>query len=127
MNTGKKLGIWLDHAHAHLIKFTADPMETVAFESKFTHQDKAASLSRSEKGMHDKENHQQAEYFKKLGEVMRGYEEVVLFGPTDAKNELYNTLKDNPLFSEVRIFVVPADKMSAHEEHAFVRDYFSKG
>ena len=100
MTTAKSLGIWMDHASAHLMEFTTDPIETKIIESKFTHQAKEDSLNRSEHMMHNREQHQQAEYYKKLGETIKNYEEVILFGPTDAKVELLNVLRANHLFEK---------------------------
>ena len=76
--------------------------------------------------MHNKEQHLNLEYYKKLGEIIRKYEEVVLFGPTSAKVELYNMLQADHLFSKVKIEVQQADKMTENQQHAFVKNYFSK-
>jgi hypothetical protein len=126
MKAEKKLGIWMDHASAHLMEFTSNPIETKTIKSEFTHQVKEFSLSKSENLMHNKEQHEQADYYKKLGEVIKNYEEVILFGPTEAKVELYNVLHTNQLFSKIKIEVKQADKMTENQQHAFVREYFSK-
>ena len=76
--------------------------------------------------VHHKEQRQQSDYFKKLGEIVRKYEEVLLFGPTDAKVELLNFLNEDHRFSKVKITVKRSDKMTENQQHAFVRDYFSK-
>ncbi len=125
MTSGKKLGIWMDHSNAHLMEFTSDPIESKTIESEFTHQDKEQTLVKSEKGMHNKEQHKQSEYYKKLGEVIRNYDEVVLFGPTEAKQQLYNLIKDDHLFEKVKIEVKQSDKMTENQQHAFVKKYFS--
>ena len=122
----KRVGIWMDHSTAHIMEYTQEPIETKSVESKFTHEEKEDSLGRSEHVMHNKEQHQQAEYYKKLGEVIRDYDEVVLFGPTDAKSELLNVLTADHRFAKTRIFIKQADKMTENQQHAFVKDYFSK-
>ena len=126
MKTAKNLGIWMDHSSAHLMEFTTDPIETTTIESKFTHLVKEQSLERSERIMHNKEQHQQSEYYKKLGEVIKNYAEVILFGPTEAKVELFNSLKSDHQFSNVKIEIQNTDKMTENQQHAFVREYFSK-
>ena len=126
MTTAKNLGIWMDHSSAHLMEFTTDPIETKTIESKFTHQVKLESLNRSEHIMHNKEQHQQSEYYKKLGEIIKNYEGVILFGPTEAKVELFNILKTDHHFKKIKIEVKQADKMTENQQHAFVREYFSK-
>lgn len=126
MTTAKKLGIWMDHSNANLMEFTSGPIETKILSSDFTHEDKEKSLGRSENRMHNRQNHEQAEYYKKLGEVIRHYEDVVLFGPTDAKVELFNLLRSNHLFAKIKIEVLQADKMTENQQHAFVKSFFSE-
>ena len=127
MATEKKIGIWMDHSSAHLMEFTSDVNETKTIASKFTHEEKVDSLSKGENRMHNKEQHQQSEYYKKLGEVIRNYNAVILFGPTDAKVELFNLLKADHLFAKIKIEIKSTDKMTANQQHAFVREYFSEG
>jgi Lhr-like helicase len=125
MVLGKKIGIWMDHSHAHLTEFATDPIESKLVSSTFTHQEKIHTQNKGENLMHNKEQHEQGAYYKELSEIIRGYDHVLLFGPTSAKDELYNTFKDNPLFKEVSVSIFPADKMTENQEHAYVRDYFS--
>ena len=125
MTTAKNLGIWMDHSSAHLMEFT-DTIETKTIDSKFTHEAKEQSLEKSENLMHNKEQHQQSEYYKKLGEIIKNYEDVILFGPTDAKVELFNILRADHLFAKIKIEIKQTDKMTEHQQHAFVRDHFSK-
>ena len=127
MSTTKKLGIWMDHSSAHLIEFTADRSAIKIIESKFTHQAKELSLHQGESHMHTKEQHQHAEYYKQLGEIIQNYAAVILFGPTDAKVELFNTLKTDNRFAKIDIEVKQADKMSENQQHAFVKKHFSGG
>lgn len=125
MSTVNRIGIWMDHSSAHLMEFTTEPIKSTIIESKFTHQEKEHSMNRSENIMHNKEQQLQSEYYKKLGESIKNYDEVVLFGPTDAKVELFNTLKSNHLFAKIKIEVKQSDKMTENQKHAFVREYFS--
>lgn len=126
MKTAKHLGIWMDHSSAHLTEFTAELMETSTITSKFTQQEKEHTLNRSEHVMHNKEQHQQSAYYKELGEIIKNYEEVLLFGPTSAKTELFNVLRENHLFAKIKLEVKNADKMTENQQHAFVKEYFSK-
>lgn len=126
MTTAKNLGIWMDHSSAHLMEFTTDPIETKTIASKFTHEEKEHSLDKSEHLMHNKEQHQQSEYYKKLGEAIKNYEEVILFGPTDAKVELFNILRADHRFEKTKIEIKQTDKMTENQQHAFVREHFSR-
>lgn len=115
----------MDHSRAHLMEFTVDPIETIIIESKFDHEEKHGSMNKGENRMHSKEQQQQTEYFKELSEVIRNYGEVILFGPTEAKAELYNILKADHRFENIKIEVKQSDKMTQNQEHAFVRTHFS--
>jgi hypothetical protein len=126
MNTGKKLGIWMDHSSAHLTEFSNNPIVTKIIVSKFTHEDKEHSLDKGESMMHKKEQHKHAEYYKEIGEAIKNYDEVVLFGPTDAKAELFNILRSDHLFAKIKIEIKQTDKMSEYQQHEFVKDHFNK-
>jgi hypothetical protein len=126
MTIAKHLGIWMDHSVAHLMEFTPDPIETKDIELDFTHQEKEHSLSQNESMMHNKEQHKQLEYYKKLGEIIKNYEDVIIFGPTDAKVELLNVLRADNLFVKIKIEIQHADKMTENQQHAFVKNYFLK-
>ena len=126
MTGTKQLGIWMDHSTAHIIEFSTESNETTTINSNFTHEVKETTLRKSENLMHNKEQHQQHEYYKKLGEVIKNYGEVILFGPTDAKEELFNVLKEDRHFEDIRIFVQHSDKLTENQQHAFVRDYYKK-
>jgi len=126
MKTATELGIWMDHQTAHLMEFTTDPIQTTTLDSKFTHEEKELALGKSESLMHHKEQHEQASYYKALGEIIRSYNAVLLFGPTDAKVELFNLLGKDHRFEAVKIDVEQTDKMTTNQQHAYVKAYFSK-
>src|ERR1700683_210744 len=121
----KNLGIWMDHAHAQLMEFAIDPITTNIISNPFTHRDKVHSLGKSEEGMHQKEQQGQAKYYRELGAIIRNFEDVVLFGPTNAKVELLNILRADHQFEHVRLETRESDKMTQNEQQAFVRNYFS--
>jgi hypothetical protein len=126
MTSTKSAGIWMDHSSAHVMEFTAQPIATTVIESAFTAQTKEKSMEKSEHLMHNKEQQQQSAYFKKISTVIKTYDRVLLFGPTNAKLELFNLLQTDEQFKKVSIEVLQADKMTPAQEHAFVRNHFSK-
>ena len=126
MITSKNIGIWMDHSNAHLMDFSNNEIESRNLSSAFTRDEKEFSLSKSEKGMHNKEQHQQAEYYKNIGDIIKNYSNVLLFGGTTAKTELSNVLKEDARFAKINIEVKHTDKMTENQQHAFVKDYFSK-
>ena len=126
MTAAKSLGIWMDHSSAHLMEFSNDSIETNIIESKNMQGDKEHDMSRGEKMMHNRQQQQDSDYYKKLAEAIRNYESVILFGPTDAKAELHNILKADHHFDDIKIEVKQADKMTENQEHAFVKEHFAK-
>jgi stalled ribosome rescue protein Dom34 len=125
MTTATNLGIWMDHSNAHLMEFTTEPLTTMIISSRFTHREKEHSIGRSENGMNQKEQHGHHDYYKKIGEAIKNYQDVLLFGPTTAKTELFNMLKADHHFEKIKIETKDADKMTQNEQHAFVRQHFS--
>ncbi len=126
MRIEKKLGIWMDHSTAHVMEFSIDTIETEKVESEFTHQEKEHSLSKSENLMHNKEQQKQGAFYKHLADIIKNYDDVILFGPTNAKVELLNILNADHHFENIKIRVEQADKMTENQEHAFVKEYFAK-
>lgn len=122
-----QVAVWMDHATAHLIEYPVNQVESQVIISRFTHQEKEDTLSRGERKMHNTERHEELGYYKAIGEAIRKYDSVLLFGPTEAKSELYNVLKANHNFSGVRFTLEDTDKMTPNQERVFVQEYFSKG
>ena len=127
MTTQKKLGIWMDHANAHLIEFSTDPATLDNVELQYSHEEKEETvMSKGEHVMHNKEQQQQGEFYKSIAEIIKNYQEVILFGPTDAKVELSNILKEDHHFDKIKVSVETTQKMSENQMKAFVKDFFSK-
>ena len=116
----------MDHASAHLMELTSGDMETKIINSTFTNEEKEKTLHKGEKAMHHKEQHERLAYFKEIAAVIKDYEKVLLFGPTDAKTELLNLLKADHHFDKINIETRRADKMTENQQHAFVKAYFFK-
>lgn len=123
MTNASYLGIYMDHSIAHLMEFSTEEIDTKRIPATFSSEDDAF---KGERHTHHKEQHEQAAFYKKLGEIMLNYEEVLLFGPTEAKDELFNLLKADHRFEKLKITVKTADKMTENQEHAFVKAFFSK-
>ena len=120
------LGIWMDHSRANLMEYSTKPIQTITIECAFTHEVKEDVLEKSESMMLHKQKQLQSAYYKKLGEAIINYDHVILFGPTSAKVELLNLIKEDLHFTNIKIEVAGADKMTENQQHAFVRDHFSK-
>ena len=124
METKKQIGVWMDHSVAHIMEQKNNDILTNSIKSEFTHQEKEHSLSKNENLMHNKEQHMQSNYYKKISDAVLGHNEILLFGPTTAKEELSNLLKTDHHFANVKISVKHADKMTENQQKAFVKEYF---
>jgi acetyl-CoA carboxylase beta subunit len=105
---------------------TSGTIETSIIGSKFTHQEKSESLDSSESLMHHKEQHEEGAYYKQLSQAIKQYDDVVLFGATQAKKELYNILRADHSFEKIRVEVKPTDRLTEPQQEAFVRAHFAK-
>jgi stalled ribosome rescue protein Dom34 len=126
MKAKKRLGIWMDHNNAHLMEYNSEAFKVDTISSHIVEPTKSEDLKHNEKGVHNKENQTLHLYYKNLMDVIKNYEEVVLFGPTAAKTELHNLIKKDHRFDKLFIETKSSDKMSFSEQHAFIKNYFSK-
>jgi hypothetical protein len=123
MNNIRKLGIWMDHSNAYLMELANDII-VQRVVSELANHETEFNFYKGEKLIHKKEQHLQLSYYKKIGDIIKKYQDVVLFGPTDAKNELLNQIKTDHLFEDIKIEVKNSDKMTEDQMKTFVRDYF---
>jgi hypothetical protein len=59
-----------------------------------------------------------------LSLIIKDFDEVVLFGPTSAKTELFNLLRKDRNFGKIKIEVKNADKLTENQLSAFVKEHF---
>jgi stalled ribosome rescue protein Dom34 len=74
--------------------------------------------------MHSTENRERAAYYKELSHVIRGYKEIILFGPGSAKTELFNLLKEDHIFHNIAVETEQTDKMTQDQMNTFVRKHW---
>ncbi len=125
MKSVKRVGIWMDHSTANIMEVSNGMVRSKTLESIPAFPEQVENLRLDESLMHNKEQNQYANFYKKLSYIINDYNEVLLFGPTDAKTELFNLLKNNRQFEKVKISVQPADNMTDSQQEAFVKDFFN--
>jgi hypothetical protein len=125
MKRRKRLGIWMDHSIAHLMEFTNKHFEIKTIESKLTNELKIENLSKIESITPNKKKRLLLDYYKKLSEAIKDYEQVILFGPTDAKIEFFDLLSEDIRFLKIKFEIKNTDKMTENQQQAFVQEYFS--
>ena len=122
----KQMGIWMDHSIAFLMELENDKVVESIVELEVPQLETDYDSGKNEKLKYNKEQQFQSSYYKKLIDNIKSNQEVVLFGPTDAKNELLNLIKDEHLTEKIKIEIQHSDKMTAIQMHDFVRAYFKK-
>lgn len=124
MKSIKQLGIWMDHSVANLIELSNDKMakRTVKLIPAFP--GSVENLRLNESLINNKENDHLTDFYQKISDIIKKFDEVLLYGPTQAKTELFNQLKKNIHFDRIKIDVQPAENMTENQQEAFVKKYF---
>lgn len=121
----KKLGIWMDHTIAHLYEIKNKSMTSNTLESIFLQSEKQ-NFGRDESLKQNTEQNQDLDFYKRLGEVIKEYAEVFLFGPTNAKKELFNLLREDTQYNDIKFELETTDKLTENQMHAFVKEHFER-
>lgn len=124
METIKKIAVYMDHFTANIIEYTDTAKEINIVKSEFNHFEKEEILQKGESHLHNKEQDMQNIFYKKLRDEMLNYNEILLFGPTTAKTELYNILNEDSNFSNIKITIKNTDKLTDKQLIGFVNDCF---
>lgn len=120
MYTQKSIGIWIDEDSAHLIEFRKLRVETVIIRSRIKEKEKF--LQPKEELIDD--SNRQENFFKKISDQLKHFDNILVFGPDDAKWTFEKYLKMSPLFANKNIITQTADKMTDNHKHATVNKHF---
>lgn len=135
----KKIGIWMDHAQAKLINpddidlsirelaSTLNPRERIAGETADGIKLGGFRSSNNEFAKHEKEQNATHAYYKKLAVELLPYDMILIFGPTTARQEFYNYLKEEHNFSNKVITTVDGNYNTDNQLKAFVKKSFADG
>lgn len=118
------IGVWLDHQHAHLMEYTFGPAVNKELEPKFSHLVNEQNIHRSDNVMHCQSQLKDTIYYQQIGEVIKPFPHVVLFGPSENKHELYGYLRGSHLFDTIFIEVMKDVNMSEYQQHNLMCDFF---
>lgn len=125
MNATKKAGVWMDYSEAHIMEFSENPIEIKVIKSNFKNKLRSNEKDKSEKHLHALEKQCKADYFKEIATSLLNYDKVLLFGPTNAKNELYNSLTKDTLFSKIKLYVKESGKLTFKQRSKFIYEHFA--
>ncbi len=138
LKSDRKIGLWLDHTKAHFIDLSKGPaiVETTFSdkESEVRYKGESATgtllgnnrATNSEHHKHNRERLIMDEYYHILIDRLKNYDDIFLFGPTSAKDELNNKLIADKHFADKSITITPADQLTENQMVAAVRTFFDQ-
>ena len=124
MKTTKTLGIYLDYTNAFFMELINTMI--VSRNIKFEVNEKKDKLPESivdEIQIHNK-HHLPSAYYLEISDIIRNYNRVVLFGPNEAKNELFNLLEFDHSFDTIKIQNENSESMTEVQMHDFVKEFY---
>lgn len=137
IETDKKIGVWLDHKQAHFI----DISKTLAIvETAFSDQESQPRYrgehgigtllghhrsTNNEHHIHNRRENTIAQYYEMIIELLKQYDSIFLFGPTNAKYELHNRLLKDKHFDTKVVVVKPAGYLTEQQMITEVKAHFS--
>lgn len=125
MQNTKRLCIWMDHNSAQIMELKNYSILSNTINSNNIKGDMPLN-GVDESLQQNTEQGQIDNYYKSLSTLIKGFEEVLLFGPTEAKTELFNLLKNDSHFNDIKIEVETTDYLTVNQMHAFAREYYKK-
>lgn len=134
----KKVGIWIDKKEAKIVSIEAgnEHLETIMSDVEDFHPS-GGSGTKFKGGPQDvvqdskyleKEKHQLAEYFKDVSKCVEDADAIVIFGPAQTGEKLYQELLNDQIhFKNKPIFNEKSDSLTDHQILAWVREYYQNG
>jgi hypothetical protein len=122
MKKNKQLSIWMDYSNALLMELCNHMIVSTRIEVKPSEDDDEKANDQIPTQEHIRH---QTDYFKEIGDVVINYQEVLLFGPTEAKSELLALLKKDCHFKNILFQLVNTNKMNDDSIHKFVVDHYN--
>jgi len=126
----RQVGLWIDHREAIVVFIQDDVEETKRIGSGVEKDVRFSGGNRSEEGSADDQRDRQfaahlTRYYDDVILGIRDAQSILLFGPGEAKGELEKRLAAKGLSGRI-VAVETADKMTAPQIAAKVREYFRK-
>ena len=134
-----QIAVWLDHSKAQFIAYSDEGtylLETV--ESPYERRPRIDGegsdvtrfgantyFSNNEDRKHNRLRNELNSYFKELEDRLAKYDDILLFGPTNAKDQLYNRLSANKAFSGKNILIESVGNLTENQTMAFARIFFN--
>ncbi|WP_373497044.1 hypothetical protein [Aquiflexum sp.] len=138
-NSFKHVGVWIDHSKAQLIGYNEGNVEIIEtidspYESIKRIDGEVNDMTRfspnpehASNNEHKKNNITQNElneYFKMMEGKLNRFDDILLFGPGTAKEQLRNRLKENKSYNGKWLSVQSSNKLTDNQLLAYVRDFY---
>ena len=130
-------GVWLDHAEAKIIAYYPGACEIFYVRSPYSRRVRIPGqksdtsvyehlfASNNESRKHNRKMHELGIYYNILADKLTLFEDILLFGPTEAKDELHNILKKDKRFLHKTIQVKSAPQMTEAEMISYTKKFFT--
>lgn len=114
----------MDYSMAYLMEFSSNPfeiktVESTSFDTTTTYPTSTLSI------LLEKRKRLLYSYYNKIAREINNYDRIILFGPSNAKIELFDVLSEDERFLKTTIEITNTDQMNPAEQHQFIKNYFS--
>jgi stalled ribosome rescue protein Dom34 len=130
----KNIGLWIDRKQAFIVREGAEKPEVIV--SKVEPRIRYSGGTRiggqynqrvdSELRYNDRFQHQLREYYQSVIAAIRDAENILIFGPGEAKLELEREIQKFKPLAKKLLKVETADKMTEKQIVAYVRDFYKE-
>ncbi len=103
MKKTNELGIWMDFSVAYLIEFTTNPFVIHTVVREFSMEEKNVSLSNKNESISSTKTSVLNKCYNEIGQIIIKYNEIVLFGPPDAKMLFFDFLSEDEQFWKLKV------------------------
>ena len=125
MKKNKQLSIWMDYSNALLMELYNHMIVSTRIAVKPPENDDEKTNAPNLPNHTEEQIRHQEDYFKEISDVVINYQEVLLFGPTEAKSELLAILKKDHHFKNIIFQLVNTNKMNDDSIHKFVVNHYN--
>ncbi|MEP7257276.1 MAG: hypothetical protein ABI687_02785 [Flavitalea sp.] len=116
----KIAGIWLDSAKAMIIA-QDEKGEFIIFNNLKGRENHSGG---NEHTINNAKKSEELKYFKSVSALLLPYDEILIFGPGTAQEQLQHHLKETVQFNDKKVTIDSAPQMTDNQAIAWVREFF---
>ncbi len=124
MGNSKKTGIYLNHFIAQVIEYSKMARIVKVIRMDFNTVEEENSVLRGESHLFNTQDELHNEFYAELSQAVLNYKQLIIFGPTTAKNELHNRLSNDNRFTDVEITIKNTDELTSEDQLEFINNCF---